>query len=92
MSAAVLDLIERAKKSSPEDPLYVVPVGAITNVANAILPRTVDHQEHRCRVAWREWTQLAPISASSIFGRISTLLGSFSIAAFRSCSFPARRS
>ena len=36
-SPAVLDLIERAKKSSPEDPLYVVPVGAITNIANAIL-------------------------------------------------------
>ena len=36
-SPAVLDLIERAKKSSPDDPLYVVPVGAITNVANAIL-------------------------------------------------------
>ncbi len=36
-SPAVLDLIERAKKSSPEDPLYVVPVGAISNIANAIL-------------------------------------------------------
>ena len=33
----MLDLIQRAKKSSPEDPLYVVPVGAITNIANAIL-------------------------------------------------------
>ncbi|MHC4542170.1 MAG: nucleoside hydrolase [Planctomycetota bacterium] len=27
----------RAKKSSPDDPLYVAAVGAITNVANAIL-------------------------------------------------------
>lgn len=36
-SPAALDLIERAKKSSPEDPLYVVAVGAITNVSNAIL-------------------------------------------------------
>lgn len=36
-SPAVLDLIERAKKSSPDDPLYVVPVGAISNIANAIL-------------------------------------------------------
>jgi inosine-uridine nucleoside N-ribohydrolase len=36
-SPAALDLIERAKKSSPEDPLYVAAVGAITNVANAIL-------------------------------------------------------
>ena len=36
-SAAALDLIQRAEKSSPEDPLYVVAVGAITNVSNAIL-------------------------------------------------------
>jgi len=36
-SAAALDLIERARKSSPEDPLYVAAVGAITNVSNAIL-------------------------------------------------------
>jgi purine nucleosidase len=36
-SPAALDLIERAKKCSPQDPLYVAAVGAITNVANAIL-------------------------------------------------------
>jgi inosine-uridine nucleoside N-ribohydrolase len=36
-SPAASDLIRRAKKSSPEDPLYVVAVGAITNVSNAIL-------------------------------------------------------
>jgi inosine-uridine nucleoside N-ribohydrolase len=36
-SPAALDLIEKAKQSSPEDPLYVVAVGAITNVSNAIL-------------------------------------------------------
>jgi purine nucleosidase len=36
-SPAALDLVARAKKSSPEDPLYVVAVGAITNVSNAIL-------------------------------------------------------
>jgi inosine-uridine nucleoside N-ribohydrolase len=36
-SPAVIDLIQRAKQSSPEDPLYVVAVGAITNVSNAIL-------------------------------------------------------
>lgn len=36
-SPAALDLVRRAKKSSPDDPLYVVPVGAITNVSNAIL-------------------------------------------------------
>lgn len=36
-SPAALDLVARARQSSPEDPLYVVPVGAITNVSNAIL-------------------------------------------------------
>lgn len=36
-SPAAQDLISRAKASSPQDPLYVVAVGAISNVANAIL-------------------------------------------------------
>lgn len=36
-SPAVEDLIARAKKHSPQDPLYVVAVGAIPNVANALL-------------------------------------------------------
>jgi inosine-uridine nucleoside N-ribohydrolase len=36
-SPAALDLIRRAKASSHENPLYVVAVGAITNVSNAIL-------------------------------------------------------
>lgn len=36
-SPATEDLISRAKKSTPADPLYVIAVGAITNVANAIL-------------------------------------------------------
>jgi purine nucleosidase len=36
-SPAALDLIERARESSPQDPLYVAAVGAITNVASAIL-------------------------------------------------------
>jgi len=36
-SPAALDLIARARKSSPDDPLYVVAVGAITNVSNALL-------------------------------------------------------
>lgn len=35
-SPAALDLIDRAKTASPENPLYVVAVGAITNVASAI--------------------------------------------------------
>ncbi|MGM0622304.1 MAG: nucleoside hydrolase [Bacteroidota bacterium] len=36
-SEAALDLVEKALASSPEDPLYVVPVGCITNIASAIL-------------------------------------------------------
>ncbi|MHC4558621.1 MAG: nucleoside hydrolase [Planctomycetota bacterium] len=36
-SQAARDLVRRARKSSPEDPLYVAAVGAITNVSNAIL-------------------------------------------------------
>ncbi|MGK7394193.1 MAG: nucleoside hydrolase [Candidatus Cyclobacteriaceae bacterium M3_2C_046] len=36
-SEAVLDLVDKAMKSSPEDPLYVVAVGGITNIASALL-------------------------------------------------------
>lgn len=36
-SAAAIDLIERARKYTPENPLYVVAIGAITNVASALL-------------------------------------------------------
>lgn len=37
ISDAARDLAERAKAYSPENPLYVVAIGAITNVASAIL-------------------------------------------------------
>lgn len=37
MSPAALDLVSRAKQYSPENPLYVVAIGAITNVASALL-------------------------------------------------------
>ncbi|WP_372934278.1 nucleoside hydrolase [Mariniphaga sediminis] len=36
-SEAALDLVQKAMASSPENPLYVVPVGCITNIASAIL-------------------------------------------------------
>lgn len=36
-SPAALDLVRRAKEAAPADPLYVVAIGAITNVASAIL-------------------------------------------------------
>ncbi|MBQ8849503.1 MAG: nucleoside hydrolase [Clostridia bacterium] len=37
ISPAALDLLERAKRYSPENPLYVIAIGAITNIASAIL-------------------------------------------------------
>ena len=37
MSDAVLDLIDRARTYSAENPLYVVAIGAITNVASALI-------------------------------------------------------
>lgn len=41
---AVHDLIERAMASSPDDPLYVIALAAITNIASAILiePRIIE--------------------------------------------------
>lgn len=36
-SEAAIDLVKRAKEYSPEAPLYVVAIGAITNIASAIL-------------------------------------------------------
>jgi len=44
-SVAVTDLIERALASPEDDPLYVVAIGAITNVASAILiePEIIKH-------------------------------------------------
>lgn len=42
-SDAARNLVERAMAASPEDPLYVVAIGAITNVASALLmePRII---------------------------------------------------
>ena len=44
-SEAALDLIKKAMASSPEDPLYVVPIGCITNIASAILiePKIIEN-------------------------------------------------
>ncbi|MBP3966420.1 nucleoside hydrolase [Paenibacillus lignilyticus] len=43
-SAAARNLVERAMASSEDDPLYVVAIGAITNVASALLmePRIIE--------------------------------------------------
>ena len=37
VSVAAFDLVRRAKEYSPEDPLYVIAIGALTNIASAIL-------------------------------------------------------
>ncbi len=37
ISDACLDLVNRTKKYSPQNPLYVVAIGAITNIASALL-------------------------------------------------------
>jgi len=44
-SDAALDLVKRAMKSSPDDPLYVVTIGCITNIASAILiePKIIEN-------------------------------------------------
>jgi purine nucleosidase len=44
-SEAALDLVQKAMASSPNNPLYVVPVGCITNVASAILiePKIIEN-------------------------------------------------
>lgn len=44
-SAAAADLVRRALASPVDDPLYVVAIGAITNVASAILmePKIIEH-------------------------------------------------
>lgn len=44
-SEAALDLVKKAMESSPENPLYVVPVGCITNIASAILiePKIIEN-------------------------------------------------
>ncbi|MBS4195655.1 nucleoside hydrolase [Lederbergia citri] len=49
-SEAALDLVERAMKSSEDDPLYVVAIGALTNIASAILiePKIIE----RIVVVW----------------------------------------
>ncbi|MBN9026710.1 MAG: nucleoside hydrolase [Rhizobiales bacterium] len=49
-NAAVEDLIARAMASTPEDPLYIIALAAITNVASAIMiePRIID----RIVVCW----------------------------------------
>ena len=50
ISPAALDMAERANQYSPEHPLYVVAIGAITNIASAFLinPKIAEN----CVVVW----------------------------------------
>ena len=52
-NAAVRDLIDKALASPDDDPLYVVAIGAITNVASALLLEPEIIQENRGRLAGR---------------------------------------
>ena len=75
ISDAALDLAKRAKEYSPKAPLYVVAIGAITNVASAILlePAVAEN----CVVVWlgghalhfddtREFNMVHDIAASRV--------------------------
>ena len=44
-SEAALDLVKKAQAASPDDPLYVVTVGCITNIASALLiePKIIEN-------------------------------------------------
>ena len=75
ISPAAKDLAERAKQYSPENPLYVVAIGAITNVASAILlnPKIAEntvvvwlggHAHHFCDT--KEFNMYQDIAAARI--------------------------
>ncbi len=75
ISPAAKDLAERVKQYSPENPLYVVAIGAITNVASAILlnPETAEntvvvwlggHAHHYCDT--KEFNMYQDIAAARI--------------------------
>jgi inosine-uridine nucleoside N-ribohydrolase len=48
---AVLDLIQRAKSATPENPIYIIAIGAITNVAAAYLLNS-EVMINNCIVIW----------------------------------------
>ena len=58
-SEAVEDLVERAMASADDDPLYVVAIGAITNVASAMLIEPEIIKKISRRVAGRTCSLLA---------------------------------
>ena len=56
---AVRDMIDKALASPDDDPLYVVAIGAITNVASAVIVGAGDHQEDRGGLVRRKSSKLA---------------------------------
>ena len=75
ISDAARDLAQRAERYSPENPLYVVAIGAITNIASAVLinPRVAEN----CVLVWlggnalhlddtREFNMVQDIAASRV--------------------------
>lgn len=78
-AAAVDDLIERARASSPEAPLYVIAIAAISNVASAILkaPDIID----RIVVVWLgghalDWPDVKEFNLKQDVGGTQVLLDS----------------
>ena len=75
ISDAAKDLVERAKKYSPVKPLYVVAIGAITNIASAVLlsPEIVNnivvvwlggHAHHYCDT--KEFNMIQDVAAARV--------------------------
>lgn len=76
---AVDDLIARARRSSPDDPLHVVAIGAISNVASALLaaPDIID----RIVVVWLgghaiDWQHQAEFNLEQDVGGVQVLFDS----------------
>ncbi len=76
---AVDDLIDRAQRSSPDDPLHVVAIGAISNVASALLvaPDIID----RIVVVWLgghaiDWQHQAEFNLEQDVGGVQVLFDS----------------
>lgn len=76
---AVDDLIARARRSSPDDPLHVVAIGAISNVASALLaaPDIID----RIVVIWLgghaiDWQHQAEFNLEQDVGGVQVLFDS----------------
>lgn len=75
ISPAAEDLVKRAKDYSPENPLYVVAIGAITNIASALIiePKTAEnivvvwlggHARHYCDT--HEFNMFQDIAAARV--------------------------